>query len=235
MTKLFKLLPVALAVLMVACTDAKSTPVPTGPLSDWPESFSHKVQTLSVDDRELLAGYVIRKQLAGDNAGIVTVAEAIENQRQFKIEAEAREQEEARLAEEARQQREEKVAAFRKIVTVALTGTNLLPKNYDLSRYSPVYQLMLVIENKSDRDIRGVKGTVIFRDLFDDEILRLGLSLDKAVAAGEKKTISGYGLEINQFMDNHVKLASTDYKDLKFEFVPEAIVFADGTTEKMPE
>lgn len=235
MTKLFKLLPVALAVFLVACTDAKSTPIPTGPLSDWPESFSNKVQTLPADDRELLAGYVIRKQLAGEDTGIITVAEAIENQRQFKIEKEAREQEEARLAEEARQQREEKVAAFRKIVTVALTDTKLLPKNYDVSRYSPVYQLTLVVENKSERDIRGVKGTIIFRDLFEDEILRSGLSLDKAVAAGEQKTIGGYGLEINQFMDDHAKLATTDYKDLKFEFVPEAIVFADGTTEKMPE
>ena len=235
MTKLFKLLPVSLAVFLVACTDAKSTPIPTGPLSDWPDSFSNKVQTLPADDRELLAGYVTRKQLAGEDTGIITVAEAIENQRQFKIEKEAREQEEARLAEEARQQREEKVAAFRKIVTVALTDTKLLPKNYDVSRYSPVYQLTLVVENKSERDIRGVKGTIIFRDLFEDQILRSGLSLDKAVAAGEKKTISGYGLEINQFMDDHAKLATTDYKDLKFEFVPEAIVFSDGTTEKMPE
>lgn len=224
-----------ITLAVAGCSDPQATQVPLGDPSDWPASFSEEVQKLPLEDRQLLAAYAMRRSIAGTSPEIVTVSEAIEQQKIFEAERVARELEEKKLAEEARLLREQKLAAFRQTVTVALSGTKLLPKNYNASRYSPLFQMVLAVENKGDVDIRGIKGKVIFRDLFDDEIMQLNLSLDESVKAGEKKTINGYGMEINQFIDDHVRLANTKYEDLKFEFVPEMIVFADGTTQRMPD
>lgn len=229
------ILGMLITLAVAGCSDPHATQVPLGDPKDWPASFSEEVQKLPLEERQLLAAYAMRRGTAGTSPEIVTVSEAIEQQKIFEAERAARELEEKKLAEEARLLREQKLAAFRQTVTVALSGTKLLPKNYNASRYSPLFQMVLAVENKGAVDIRGIKGKVIFRDLFDDEIMQLNLSLDESVKAGEKKTINGYGMEINQFIDDHVRLANTKYEDLKFEFVPEMIVFADGTTQRMPD
>ena len=233
-TRLLALMAFATFVVS-ACADPKSHKIPSGPASEWPASFTESTETLSAEERELLAGYLVRRSLSGDPGTELTISEAIDNQRAFEAERISRETEEAALAEQARKAKEDRIAAFREKVTVALAGTTLLPENYSAGRYSPEFRMELAVANKSNKDIRGVKGTVVFRDLFDDEFLRIGLSMDERVAAGEQRTIGGYGLELNQFMDDHNKLAATKYEDLKFEFVPEAIVFADGTTERISE
>ena len=91
------------------------------------------------------------------------------------------------------------------------------------------------MKNNSAQDIAGVKGIMQFHDMFDARIENIELSLDQAITAHSERTITGKGIEVNQFKDDDKKLAATDLAKMKVTFVPEMIVFKDGSSEKMPE
>ena len=84
-------------------------------------------------------------------------------------------------------------------------------------------------ENKGDKDIRAVKGSLLITDLFDQKIKAINLVEDEGIPAGEivKKS---YTTDYNQFMDEDTRLRSKSIKDLKVVWTAEKIIFGDGTT-----
>ena len=61
--------------------------------------------------------------------------------------------------------------------------------------------------------------------------MKIGLSLDEQIPAGEMITYTGY-VDINQYTDNDVKLANTSIDKIQFKFDTELVLFEDGT--KLP-
>lgn len=63
-------------------------------------------------------------------------------------------------------------------------------------------------------------------DLFGVEIISSGLDFTgQTIEPKGSISISGMGMDINQFIDSNVKLYNTDYDDLQFEYEIETIVY----------
>lgn len=90
----------------------------------------------------------------------------------------------------------------------------------------------LKFTNQTDRDIRGVEGTVTFYDIFDNEIKPMQVSYDEVIPSGQSRTWKG-GIDYNQFIDADTKLKNTKLENLKYKWSIETILYADGTSEKM--
>ncbi len=117
---------------------------------------------------------------------------------------------------------------------VVLTVEDKINYEKDTSawRFTPFVELVCKIENMTDKDIKGIEGELTINDLFGKQIIIINWDLTgETIPANDSITQRDYGLEINQFMDTHMKLYNTDYDDLKFEYKVKQIVYTDGTTE----
>lgn len=117
-------------------------------------------------------------------------------------------------------------------VAVSVTDKQNLETNYSAGRYSPRAEFTFEVYNNTSKDIKGVQGVLTIKDLFGVDIMSANLDFTgQTIGANSSVTFSGKGIDINQFMDEHVKVYNTDYGDLKFEYKVTAIVYSDGTTE----
>jgi len=171
---------------------------------------------------------VVRDALTGSVLEGKTVGQVIDEQRKILAEAEAKEREQKRLAEEARKKEEALIAELLKHLTVTVYEKGFQEANI----YSGVYQdkitFKIAMHNKSERPIRAFRGTVVFKDLFGTEIDSIGLSYDTVLGQGKKKNET-YTIDYNQFMDRRQRLRSTALANMKVEWRPKTILFADGT------
>lgn len=84
--------------------------------------------------------------------------------------------------------------------------------------------------NNTEKDIEGVKGSVIFKDLFDDQIKHVTLSYDEGIPAGES-TLYRASIDYNQFMDSDIELRNIELAKMKYDWVVDTIIYTDGTRE----
>ena len=110
-----------------------------------------------------------------------------------------------------------------KSVTVTLTSKEVVKHNY-----SNYLKMNLDFENNTDKQIDDVKGQLVFKDIFDDVIKKISISMDETIPA-EKTIVYNGSMDINQFIDSDVKLSTIDADKMKFNFEPEMIIFEDGT------
>ena len=105
--------------------------------------------------------------------------------------------------------------------------------DYDAGRYSPFVEMPYSITNNTDKEIKGIQGTLCVQDMFGEEIMEIQYDLtSQNVPVGQTVNIYEYGMEVNQFKAEHVKLYDTSYENLKFEYEFISVVFADGTSIK---
>lgn len=117
-------------------------------------------------------------------------------------------------------------------VTVKVTDKKNLEENWDAGRYSPRVEFSFRVFNNTSKDIKGVQGILTVKDLFGVDIMSSTLDFTgETIKANGSIAVSGMGMDINQFMDDHVKLYTTDFSDLKFEYEVTAIVYTNGTSE----
>lgn len=228
------------ALALAACSGPKSTVIPSDP-QKW-DTIADSVKDLSDEDKSLFTGYVTRmtigSALSGGKGGIppgTTIGDAIKLQKAF-LEEEKHEEAQADLLKaKVQAERAASVAKLNNVATVALVGLTVLPKNYDAGRFSERLDLLLAVQNRSTKPISGIKGALVFKDQFGAEIGTMQLSLDEDVAAGSSRSITGYGKDINQFEDTDTKLAVTPLQKMHVTFLPQMIVFADGTNVGSPD
>ena len=200
-------------------------------------------QKLTADEGQKLMAWMMRQALTGQQPAIgVTVRNAIKDQEQWaaKVKAEEelaavkRKEEEARAAELRKKVEAERRAAeeqFAKMLSVALTA-----KRNQQGEYGKQFvYLHIAYENKTDKDIQGVKGVLHINDLFGDKIVNVRWSYDRGVAANKRAVETGSGLELNRFMDAHMKLWNTDFDKIKSNFEVQTIIFKDGTRVDAPK
>lgn len=190
------------------------------------EDMEELLESGKVDstDMKYVATYMVRSAMLGEELEGKTYGEMIENAKNLREKQEAQEAEEKALAEKIIREEQEKREQFSKVVTVALYD-----KGYTEYDYQDYLTYGIAFENKSDKDIRAIKGSIQINDLFDDEIKAITVTEDEGIIAGEtlRKT---YTTDYNQFMDEDTRLRSKDLKDLKVVWTPIKIIFADGTT-----
>jgi hypothetical protein len=246
-------------VLLSSCskpTDIVLGPEPLKQIAEQGDQF----RKLSEEDRMLLVGYLTILELGKSFGADVkratgrTVGEVLVDAREWKqklllAEAEAKKLSEAKEAEAKKRKAEEealreKVLAERKAVaeriggsvTVAVTDKRVLPKSYDARRYSDMLILNYALENKSDKTIRQLKGTVVFVDATGDKVGDLPVDFDIKLAPGKSiKTDTGRGWTLNEFRNGEIeKIAGREFGSMKVHFEPEAIAFEGGEVLRAP-
>lgn len=246
-----------LAALLTGCTsDPKDIVLGPEPLKQLAEQ-SEKIRKLPEADRVLLAQYLTKfemgKLVAAKNteqpvlAGR-TVGEVLVLAKNWQSEEAARKAEAARLKAEAEAQAAElraRVEAERKEIaerlsnsaTVIVTSKKLLPKNYQVGRYSPMLMISYAIENKSDKPIKQLKGVVTFKDAVGSKIGDLPVDFTQSIKPGETlKTDTGFGWKINEFRRGDVeKIADANDNLVSSSFDITVIAFDDGEVLQLPE
>ena len=227
------------AVIIASCGDPRATVVPTD-LKDWSDKPDLKaaIEKLPDDEKRLFVAFAMRRSISGAFGGEgippgTTVGAAIEAQRSWQAEQELEKQKQEELSKRLEAERVEALREMNKALTVTLARLEFEPSNVRAGRYSDEFSVEIGFENHTDRDMAGVKGVVVFKDVFGDPIKRVGLSSDETVPAGRINTWSGT-LDYNQFMADDKKLRATDREKLKFEWVPDVYLFSDGTRLEMP-
>lgn len=219
-----------------ACNRPDEAVIPTEPATF--DKIKNDIDRLSPADREALMRYMVRTRVSTAPGGRVvlqpgtTIRQAIDAQRSFEAEQEAKEAAAVALKEKVEQERADRRKTLDNTVQVVLLSFRYTPSNFELRRYSETVQIELGIENKADRDIAGIQGTTVFRDLFGNEIRRVRLRYDKGVSAGKTVTWGG-SIEVNQFNDQDRVFSHLEPSTVKFAFEPDMIVFRDGTSLKV--
>ncbi len=202
--------------------------------SKWESELSPAVKKLSDEEQRLVGAYLVRRKTAEVFGGAgapqhgMTVGRMIEEEKAF-------EQEQARKQSDAKaltaRVTAEKEATERKIsgiLTVALISKGFQPADYKSGIVSDVITIELALENKGAKDIAGVKGTTAFKDMFGDLIKQINLSYDGGIPAGKSVRWSGT-IRYNQFENQDSKLRAIDMAKLQFSFIPDTVIFSDGT------
>jgi hypothetical protein len=171
---------------------------------------------ISQEDGKILFGYILMSGIAGKNFEGKTYSDILKEAKDYKLEQEE-------LAAKAKKDKEEKAARLN-----AVLGVEMYDKGYFKEDYAEYLQYGIAFQNKTDREIRAVKGTLTITDLFDTEIKSLNVVEDGGIPIGQviKKVYSG---QYNPYIADDKKLAEKEMKDIKIIWTPEKIIFADGS------
>ncbi len=229
----------AATLILVACSP-KGTVIPADP-TKW-DTIQKQAQSLSQEDRRLLAAYMVRQSLAGAFSGGkpnipagTTIGKAITDQQKFEADATKAQLDEQITKAKAAAARAKAEAALNDAVILTVIGKTYIPKNIYAERFSDNVQFVIAVHNRTQKDISGIKGAIQFDDMFGSQIKSVNVSMDDAkIGAGKIYTTSNYSIELNQFNQDDSKLAGTDLAKMKVTFHPEMIIFADGTKMTVP-
>ena len=238
------LFALVVAGLLAGCEKPGEIVIPADS-SKWEETLKPAIQSLPESDRALLAGYLMRSKakqaIQGEEPVIgVTVSGAIESQKAWQVEQEKIKAEEQVRKEEERKLRDEmqaKKQAMEKEMKDAVSVT--VVKKSVVSEWGASGRVLmdehLNVEfgyrNNTEKDIRGVKGLIVVKDMFGDVLSEFLVSNDTSIPAGGSVTWKG---------SRSVKYGRNETNDRKFSELPEdaytvdwnprTIIFADGTS-----
>ena len=173
---------------------------------------------------QLLAGSIIRLKFQDKKLEEMTYGEILEDGKKWKAEQEKKEAEQKALAEKAAKEEAERIKKLTEAVIVSC-----FEKGFTKYNYEDYITYKFVIKNKSDKNIRAVKGGITFTNLFDEKISSLNFVYDQPIEAGTEITWDAQ-TDYNQFKDEDKTLRNKDLKDIKVVWKPEKIIFEDGTT-----
>ena len=113
-------------------------------------------------------------------------------------------------------------------VIVQFIGKTNIYQDVRAGRFSNRVEFEILVQNNTDRNIRGIQGFVEIQNLFGVDIMGLNADLiGQTIYAGQSAVFERIGFDINQFMNNHVRVFTTDFDDLIFVYTITQIVFAD--------
>lgn len=236
MKKVFLAVPLAL-VLLAGCSKPADHVIPSD-MAAWDKDLAPVLQKLSEEDRKLMAAYLVRVKMGEvfGGAGVpvgTTIGAALADQKKWAEELARKQAEEKALKEKLEQERQAAVKAINDAVTVTLLKKGELPKNYDVGRYSEQQSFDVGIKNNSDKAIAGVSGELEFVDLFDKVVGSVSFRISETIAPGGDYRWKGVR-DYNQFVAEHRAVWNLEEGKYKTRFVPEAVVFKDGSSLKAP-
>ena len=176
---------------------------------------------LDEEDAKLLAGWILRSKFNGTNLVGKTYNEILDDAKDYK-----KQQEE--LAEKAKKEKQERISRYNKAITFTVFDKGFHKADIMNSDFDDKISFDIAIQNKTGKEIKAIKGPLAFYDLFGEALYSANYTQDDPIKPNEvyKTQIT---LDYNQFDDKLKFLKDKDVKDLKFEYVPEKIIFADGS------
>ena len=223
-------LVVLFAALLIGCSEDPRQVIITEQNKDSFIDDIGDLKGLTVGEAQLLVKSQLRSKLSGALAGSnddsivgLTVGELIERERQFQADQEAEQAKQEKLAAEAKAKEEAIAAELRKTIQLSV-----FKKTFRDGDYSDYIIISCAYENASTKDVRAFRGILGFTDLFDSHIYKTRLTISDPVKAGKKGTWVGQ-IDYNQFVEAEQALRSTDLEDMKVNWLPSSVIFADGT------
>jgi hypothetical protein len=221
----------AAAIIASCSNDPRATIMPANRAEWAAQDFKKRIDKLSLEDQKALASFMARVYLGelpvNDAAGL-TVAQAIEKQREHDRQTIRREAEALALKQRTEQVRAQKRKELEDAAVVTLVSKTHRGKNFDAGRYSDDLVVVIALQNKTDKDIAGVKGALHVTDLFDDPVSAIRFSYDGGIPAGKSATWTG-ARQVNQFDRADQRLMNIEEGKYKVRFEPQGIVFKDGS------
>lgn len=222
-----------LAALLLGCSDPRDTVITE---ENRQTVFKEAQAKLTPEESQSLMAYIFRAGLSTAFGG-EKIETAINGKtvRQLIAEQEAwekqRAEEEARkkaAAEEARLRAEATANHLRQVVDL-----RVLKKQYrraDIFAGSYQDKLVFTFEatNNTGKQLRAFSGQVRFSDLFGKEIYTAGIQSSTPIP-GNKILKFEQALDFNAFFDNQQRLRNEKLSDMQTEWIPAAVIFADGT------
>jgi len=99
--------------------------------------------------------------------------------------------------------------------------------------FSKFVEIQLSVENHYEKEIRGIEGALEIKDMFGKHIMSLGWDIvEQPIEPGASYIQTGYGFDVNQFMDSHSKVVNTSFEDLIFTYAIKQILFTDGSSSQ---
>ncbi len=123
----------------------------------------------------------------------------------------------------------EEAAGALSVLIIGVKSKRLIAADYEAGRYSPEVELVLEMMNNSGRKVRAYQGTLDVLDLLGNQIILLEVKDQTPVGPHGTHRFEQY-FEINKFIDSNTRFAAEQFENLRFNWKPEKVVFADGTT-----
>ena len=211
---------VAAIILFNSCSSPLDKPYKKDTIE---EDFLNLKNAINEEDVTLLAGYIALKSIGEESFLGKSYMDILKEAKSYQEELRLKSEEEKRLAEKAKTEEAERVKMLGESLTVSVFAKDFFEYNYrDYISYK------FVFENKADKDIKAFTGKMVFSDIFDKEIKSLNLTYDEGVSAGSTKKWNAQ-TEFNQYIDGDVTLKNKELENLKMTWVPEKIIFEDGS------
>lgn len=232
-----------LIIVLAACSGPRDTPLPKD-ISKM-ESIKPAVEKLTPEERELVAGYVMRHTVGavfGEAFGVkvepipdgMTIGKAIDEQRKFiekqKVEAAAKKAE-IEKSEAARKALADQMAQILSVRLVNVDFHKASYRDFDVENY---IKLTFEFYNKGIKDITGFKGFAIFKDKFGDTLSELPIKVGQKIPAGKNVSVK-LSKRYNQFDAEDRRLANIDATSTQLIVSPEVVLFSDGTKFEAPK
>lgn len=200
------------ALLLSGCSDPKNVKLPQN--ANEFKDFQAKIEKLDDEDKRLINDFVGENSLAmafGNVPSDMTVGDAIIMQK---------EQEDRAKAKQAA--RESALKAMNDVINVEYVHHD----KSNAAGYS-VYQFTVEMTNKQAKPVIGVKGRLIFKDLFGEDVGSIGVEAQTSLDKGQPKYVEVRSMPLATQGDS---FKDGNYKPEDVRFEPEVIVFADKTT-----
>lgn len=116
-------------------------------------------------------------------------------------------------------------------VTIRVSTLYSVPSNIEKGKIISSIQVSLHMFNHTDKKIKGVDGSLVFLDLFGEELMVKDCPLLRDKGHDEnKEQIYNIHYEVNDF-SNEANVLYAEFQDLNFEYRLSSILFEDGTQE----
>lgn len=230
------------ALLATACADPRDTPLPRE--IEKMESIKPALEKLTQEERDLVAGYMVRHTLGVKLGGLfgikadpipegMTLRKAIAEQREFIASKNAEEATAKAASEKAEATRKALAQQFAQVVEVRLAKVELHEASFRDHDVKDLLRLEIDVNNKSGKAITGIKGLLTVRDAFGDKVMERNLKTDTNIPAGATKRLQ-LSRDYSKFDTQDRKEAVIDASKTSSEFAPEVVLFGDGTKFEAP-
>ena len=113
-------------------------------------------------------------------------------------------------------------------VIVTVTDKRNLLKDSSVERYYDRVEMTFHVENLTDKDIKGINGTMTIYDMFGSEIMTMGCDFTgQIIPARDSIDFTDLGINIISSNNSHTKLYNSPLEDLSFDYTVYKIVYTD--------
>ena len=199
-------------LLLSGCSDPMNVKLPQN--ANEFKDFQAKIEKLDDEDKRLISDFVGENALAmafGNAPTDMTVGDAIAMQK---------EKEDKAAAKQAATQ--SALKAMNDVIAVEYVHHD----RFEKAGY-PAYQFTVEITNKKAQPIIGVKGRLIFKDLFGEDVGNIGVEYKSTLEKDQPKYVEATSIP-SIIQGDTFKDSNYEPENVRFE--PEVIVFADKST-----